>query len=223
MKAKMKKKVTFPKQKRINDKTYINDYFNQVYLINLEKRADRLKESKNELKLHNIKAKTFKAVDGIFLYKGIPKAGAIGCTKSHLSIIREIIENGYQRTLILEDDISFNVDVQEIFSNAIEAVPEWEMLYFGGNHYERPEEIESNKHFVRLKETYSTFAYAITLEFAKEIYPLLESESFDTIIDIFYAKMHRNKKVFCFKEKLCTQRPSFSDVQNRFTDYSKLL
>jgi GR25 family glycosyltransferase involved in LPS biosynthesis len=65
----------------------------KIYYINLDKRTDRLKEITEELKKMNLEAIRFSAISHQF--------GAVGCSLSHLSILKHARENKFQNILIL--------------------------------------------------------------------------------------------------------------------------
>ncbi len=116
----------------------LNDYFDKIYLLNLFKREERRKGSESRLKSNSIDYNVFNGVDGSvmkFLWKKLDNSNFsnenyIGCFISHLSIYKDAIERGYNRILILEDDILVHRYINEIF-DAIK-VPDWSDLFYLG-------------------------------------------------------------------------------------------
>lgn len=95
----------------IENQSPILHYFDQIYIINLENRVDRLKEVEKELKKIGIDishpvVNLFKASKPTH-YEGWPSAGTKGCFLSHLAILKDAQKNQYQRILVLEDDVKF--------------------------------------------------------------------------------------------------------------------
>tara|TARA_B110000261_G_scaffold136859_1_gene154920 strand:- start:685 stop:1140 length:456 start_codon:yes stop_codon:yes gene_type:complete len=84
-------------------------YIDKIYYINLEHRIDRKEHIENQIKKYidpelSI-TKRFNAIEN--------KNGHIGCSKSHLNIIEECIQNNYNNVLIFEDDFEFIIEESE--------------------------------------------------------------------------------------------------------------
>ena len=58
--------------------------------------------------------------------------GQLGCRRAHLNAVKYAKAHGYSRVLILEDDIEFLVDPNELLTINQEILNDWDMLYFGG-------------------------------------------------------------------------------------------
>lgn len=145
----------------------VNQYFDQVYVLNLEKRIDRRHEMLQKLSRLNIKAEFVTAVNGYDFQNGleyetylqqpigvgekrelrlgrklIGNAGAWGCLKSYNLILEDARSKAYQRILCLEDDAVFHRDFENKFRKAIEKIPDkWKLLYLGASQriWESPE------------------------------------------------------------------------------------
>ena len=65
------------------------------FVVNLERRPDRLESIKKEMDYIGWDYEYFKAVD---------TNSHVGCTRSHLEIIKIAKERGYEKVLIIEDD-----------------------------------------------------------------------------------------------------------------------
>ena len=60
--------------------------------------------------------------------------GRIACALGHFLVYEDIVQNGYQKCLILEDDLIFNSDINTIFNNIVDDIPEnWEILFFSNS------------------------------------------------------------------------------------------
>lgn len=59
------------------------------------------------------------------------KLGEIGCFLSHYHVWKEIVERGYQSTLVLEDDIRFEAffksKVHSVM-NEVSKIPNWDLV-----------------------------------------------------------------------------------------------
>ena len=72
----------------------MNNYFDKVYCVNLDKRVDRWNECLNEFQKHNITVERFSALDGTLLDNSTTLLpGQLGCKLSHLSIIEQAKNN----------------------------------------------------------------------------------------------------------------------------------
>ena len=101
----------------------INDYFDYVYCLNLDRKLQNFLNIKEKCDLIGLKINRFSAVDGnnihesiLKQYNGINKY-AVGCLLSHYNIIKDAKKNGYKKVLILEDDILFCNNFHEKFND----------------------------------------------------------------------------------------------------------
>lgn len=111
------------------------DYFDKVYVINLELRADRREEIDVELKKINLslddpKVILFKAIKPLDAGE-FPSIGAKGCFLSHLGVLKDVKYNKYQRILIFEDDLNLNVDFTHQSSLVLKDLlaTQWDIFY----------------------------------------------------------------------------------------------
>ena len=122
----------------------LNDYFDKIYCINLDKRTDRWKESTDEFKKWDISGVTrYSAVDGSLLNINTNLlTGEIGILKTHIDILNEAIDNEYGSILLIEDDIMFTDEILSLDKHMSLLPSKWDMIYFGGFYpsiaYQRP-------------------------------------------------------------------------------------
>jgi GR25 family glycosyltransferase involved in LPS biosynthesis len=122
----------------------MNNYVDNVYLINMDKDIDRLKKITKECNKVNIKFEKFSGIKVTdlsqkILDKYIPKEiqkygpdGMIGCGLSHLFIWEDAVNKNYKNILVLEDDVYFTDDFNEYLQNVMEEVPDdYDILYLG--------------------------------------------------------------------------------------------
>lgn len=119
----------------------IDEYFDKVYVLNLNRRKDRLKTSTKKLEYCEIEFERFAAVDGSVLQNvwetfnsknhTLGNPNYLACAISHLSIYRDALDNGYSKILIVEDDVNIRKNANDEFSNIINSLPDWELLYLG--------------------------------------------------------------------------------------------
>ncbi len=82
----------------INNINSVIDITN-IYYINLDRRTDRKYHIENQLKILNWNGKRFPAIQNSF--------GALGCSLSHLALLKYARENQLSHILIMEDDVNF--------------------------------------------------------------------------------------------------------------------
>lgn len=198
----------------------INRYFDKVFCINLDRRPDKWAESTEEFKKIGLEVERVSGVDGQTLKPlGKITAGEMGCSLSHSGILKSMVEHGWSKILILEDDVVFRPNVQEYFEESIPSIPEWDLLYFGGNHINPPNPI--NPLISKLSKTYTTSHYGITLNMAKMI--IQRIEMFNHQVDVVYSEIQAGTKSFAFHPSIAWQRPGISDIQNAFADYTSAM
>jgi GR25 family glycosyltransferase involved in LPS biosynthesis len=143
--------------------SFVNSYFDHVYVINLEKRSGRREKMMRKLTRLRIKAELFPAEDGsddenmrefVTYYntpidpgnahemeirlrrKAITSPGAWGILKTYGKLLHEANERGFNSILCLEDDVIFAKKFEELFFQASKIIPEnWKVLYLGASQH----------------------------------------------------------------------------------------
>jgi glycosyl transferase family 25 len=192
------------------------------YCINLDRREDRWKESVREFEKHSMAVIRFRAIDGNI--HGVEKEngasdGDIGCTLSHLELVRELKANSIPYALVLEDDITFIDDFNNLFQQYLEEVPEdWDMIYLGGNHV--GELTQVSEHVFKTTKTYTTHAYLIKNTVYDEVIRLHGQGKKQ--VDVYYAEIHEKYNCYVIRPHLAWQRESYSDIQGANVEYKFL-
>ncbi|WP_422138228.1 glycosyltransferase [Endozoicomonas sp. ALC020] len=189
----------------------LNDYFDNVYVVNLEKSVkEKLRISKH-LKIKGVNFQFWNAVNGyegeplkkyeeykkrqlgslirykemnereIWRGKGfIESAGAVGYIYTYINIMKDALEKGYDKFLILEDDIilsnNFETDFQA-FLNKID--PDWKVIQLGASQYgwnsvELANAEKDGFYYPRQLDTCGSFAIGLRGNILSE---LIEAES----------------------------------------------
>lgn len=141
--------------KNDNLKFDINDYFDKIYCINLDRRFDRWLKVNNEFKRLRIDVTRFSAVEGRDIDGG---NFTMACLLSHIEIIKEAKRNNFKRILIFEDDIIFEKD----FIKKIKYIKSlnWKLLYLGASQFSWSLiSISDGSYYCN--KTLGSFAYAI--------------------------------------------------------------
>ncbi len=103
--------------------------FEKIYVINLPYRTDRKRQIEKQLNKTGLSLSD----EAVVLFEAVrpdtkgkwPSIGAQGCFFSHLTLLKDAAQNGYQSILILEDDADWS---EGFLSNATEVLDQLEAL-----------------------------------------------------------------------------------------------
>lgn len=185
----------------------INDYFNKVVVVNLDKRIDRLEKISTQLNNLGITFERFSAIDGTELGISPITAG----TMSHQQILET---NSESRILILEDDAQFVDDFNERFAEVIQYLPsDTDIFYLGAllpKHTGKVEDIGNRYWF---KQIMSTGSHAYSIHPTKVKYFAEKLKGYEWYIDIGLREFATGYKALIAQPNLVTQYPSYSDLR----------
>jgi len=194
----------------------------QVVYINLDHRTDRRQQIEKELpKIPCQNVQRFSAIRD--------REGAIGCTKSHIAVLRMAISLGWKNVLILEDDMVFK---EEKWDLLYEKMTSYDAIVLGGMWplY--------NKDSLKLTKCYGTGAYLVNSSYYTRLLQNYEEglalykKNIDPRIFPFrkrYPKTtfaidtwwnHVQQRDSWFIVQMMYSLPSFSDVTNHIPDYT---
>jgi len=208
----------------------INQYFDKIYLLNLQKRSDRLQPSKTRLDSLDIQYEVFFGCDGSVINHLFNKLengyftnpNYLGCAISHLSIYQDAIHHGYDKILILEDDNLIHSEIHNIF-NTIE-IPEWNDLFYLGyipltddcTMWDYRFGIQGhnmlNDHIFRCTNLWGLFSYGIKRNLMVEMIETYNT-SFPMEIDRFFVNtiQPRNGSIAIAPQLFCCDDNIYSD------------
>lgn len=202
----------------------LNDYFDKIYCINLDKRRDRWESASLEFDKFNLKVERVSGIEGKSLNLEFPpeiKEGAVGCALSQLFTIKLAKQNNLDNFLLLEDDISFSEDLNQNFFKIKEEIPEdWDMLYLGGQHFHGMNLQKITDHVYKCEYTLAAHSVA----FKNTVYDRFIEKLVDITkpCDVHYAESHKEINAYVIIPHLTWQRNSYSDIENTQVDYSFL-
>lgn len=193
----------------------------KIIYINLDKRADRKEEIENELNHF--------AITNYERFPAIETAGfgILGCSNSHLEVLKLAKERGYKNILILEDDFQFLV-TKEVFEEELTKLFEIDfdvcMLSYNlndGRECEYP--FLWKAHDVQTASGYivnSTF-YDSLIHVYEESTRMLEQTRMHWLYanDQSWKILQPQNNWYCFKTRIGKQRDGFSDNANSFVIY----
>lgn len=204
----------------------LNDYFEKIYCVNLEKRPERWESSLKQFSQHNICAERYNAVDGTKCEKvGKMSHGEVGCLLSHLNILKKCKDDNISSVLIFEDDVEFDENLNHLFFQYLDELPEWDILYFGATHalcypyMDRPP-IKVTDHVYKVFNAHATHAYAVN----QSCYDLLIDfiSKMEAPLDVIYTKLQSTLRTYIFRPHLAWQRDDYSDIAETYVNYDFL-
>lgn len=200
------------------------DYFDKIFVINLDKRSDRWsKVVENFKKINLSNYERFSAIE--------TPNGWEGCKASHLSIIKKAKENGYKNFLVFEDDFVLSEDFNDVLKKSLVDLPnDWDMFYLGGNLVKCSSKIPTSNNITKVNSVLTTHCYAMkntiydkVLNEAPSIPPqrgFLRGQS----IDVYYSEfICKNNNVYIINPMICTQGNDYSDIEKRVVNYDKII
>jgi GR25 family glycosyltransferase involved in LPS biosynthesis len=189
----------------------VNDFFDKVIVINLDRRTDRMEKLSPQLEKLDIQYKRFSAVDG----KKLDIDPIVAGLRSHLQVMKLIAG---QRVLILEDDAQFVEDFNEKFEKVMQTLPEdWDIFYLGAL---VPKDVGLvrmvNRHWGIQVLTTGTQAYCINP--SRLEYFINKLEDYNSYIDIGLRDFAKDLKAYITQPNLVVQFPSYSDLRLKEVD-----
>jgi GR25 family glycosyltransferase involved in LPS biosynthesis len=198
----------------------------KIYVLNLKEREDRRKHILAELEKVDVdEYELIYSVNGNELnINSRVKKGNLGLVKTYLNIFDSINNEEENNFLFIEDDCVFVEDFNKKLSEYINSLPDdWDMLYFGANHnYHVGGKTELvNEKVIKLNNSYSSHCVLLKKHVLKELINTIKN--MDIELDVALSKLQKKYNAYSSKEKLTTQLPGFSDIENRVVDYDWLI
>lgn len=197
------------------------------FVINLEKRKDRLEHVKKEFKKLNVQFTRFNAIE--------MKNGGIGCTLSHIGCLEKAIKLNYEHVFICEDDITFlEADsLKKKLEHFYNTVKNWDVLLIAGNIMNKEKEYKKiDDCYIRVTNVQTTTGYIVNQKYFKTLLNnfkegveklSLNYERGRYAIDIHWKKLQRTGNWFIIYPLSVIQYANFSDIENKFVNYESLL
>uniref|UniRef100_A0A7N9AN53 procollagen galactosyltransferase n=1 Tax=Mastacembelus armatus TaxID=205130 RepID=A0A7N9AN53_9TELE len=205
--------------------------FDEIFMINLQRRTDRRERMLRALYEQEIACKVVAAVDGKAMnvseihalgihmlpgysdpYHGRPLTkGELGCFLSHYNVWKEIVEQRLHTSLVIEDDLRFEVFFKRRLMNLMREVEneglDWDLIYIGRKRMQidHPEKAVPNIHnLVEADYSYWTLGYMMSLQGAEK---LLKAEPLKRVlpVDEFLPIMFNKHPVSDYMEQFETR------------------
>lgn len=199
------------------------DKIDRVIFINLEQRVDRKLDVLHELSsigLYN-KSERFSAIHH--------DRGGIGCSYSHIAVLKRIRDLGYENVLILEDDFQFTVDrkyLDSILSRFFDSYGDtYDVLMLS---YRNIDCFPADEIVGRCVRTVTASGYLVNRRILNELIGALEKGTSAYVKtgdatrfanDVCWFDLQATSNWYYLKHAVGIQRSGFSDIEQRFVDY----
>jgi glycosyl transferase, family 25 len=189
--------------------------FDRAFYINLDSRCDRRIQIEAELERMEIPYERFSALTG----------GAVGCSKSHIAVLKLARHLKLNAVAIFEDDFQFTVSRDE-FRHLLKIPNSYDVIMLG--YYSLNSEFYTDN-LARVKSAQTSHGYIIHSKFYDEFIEHLEiateqlektGEHWNYAIDQAWKKLQPVREWYAIIPMVGIQRPSFSDCANQFVNYN---
>lgn len=208
----------------LNNLNCANDITN-IFYINLDRRIDRRQHIENQLKLLNWKATRFSAI--------LHQIGELGCSLSHLALLKYARNKNLDHILILEDDVTFLNPL--VFLNNINSFlkkhMDFDVLLLAGNNMGDYTKIDEN--CVKVTHCQTTTAYLVkkhyydilieNFENGVNLLQLNPLKKVNYAIDQYWSLLQIQHKWYLLTPLTVIQRPDISDIEKKTTNYSRAM
>jgi len=184
----------------------VNEFFDKVVVINLDRRTDRMEQLVPQLKELGIEYERFSAVDG----KELDISPIIAGTMSHVQVLKKYQD---QKILVLEDDALFVDDFNEKFEEVMQTIPaDWDIFYLGALLPKNTGKVTPvNEHWTR--QVFTTGSQAYCINRARVNYFIENLDGYEWYIDIGLRVFAEKYNAYITQPNLVTQFPSYSDLR----------
>jgi glycosyl transferase family 25 len=190
-----------------------------VVVINLATRPDRLAGFTAEMERLGMDARRFEAVPH--------EHGMVGCTRSHVACLEEMIANGWAAMMVCEDDARFLVDRRELdlVVDRFLDDPGSDLACLAYNHFG----VEPHDSlFLRATDTQTTACYVVKASIAPALLAtwrrsaaaLAEGRSTpQDNLDLAWKRLQRAYTFVIPVRRVARQEDGFSDIERRVVQY----
>jgi glycosyl transferase family 25 len=200
------------------------EFVDKVIYINLDHREDRLEIMKKFF------ADTKIPLDKVIRFSAIKRSfGALGCTESHMGVLKLAKSNGWKNILILEDDLqilNFNEGYRKL--EELVALPKWDVIMLTGWYYRHnlPRVYSagnSGAYLVNEKyiDTLLENRIRTVKQYSNKIYRLAFKSVVNT--DVSWYTLQNRHSWYGIEPCLCNQVDGFSDINNSVIKSSQIV
>jgi GR25 family glycosyltransferase involved in LPS biosynthesis len=203
--------------------------FDSIFVLNLDRRKDRLELIDKQLKRFSLKYERISAIDGNLFENVNPNIGngwnhkgVAGCLLSHRKIVDIAINRKLENYLVIEDDTILSDNFLDYFDYIKQLPKDWNVLYFGGLHLGSLKPINTN--IAKCSHTLVTNMFAMNSNFYDTIIKHWPDnlEDLQKPADVVLTYLQQNHNFYTFKPHLAWQDSIFSDIENKSQDLPHL-
>lgn len=203
--------------------------FDRIYLINISE--DRLANSKIALAKIGLNENQYEIFPATNAYTSeiewnnqdstMPgwTKGAAGLVYSTIRVIEDAQMMGYNKILILEDDLDFIPNVKDridkVFDCIYKAPINWELLHFTATDFRSREWVTEG--LAKLNGAWSCQMYGVDRSLFPEY--LTELKKVNRPIDVITSEFHARGKSYVINPGIVNTIPNFSTVRNAYVDH----
>jgi len=189
-------------------------FIDKVVYINLARRTDRKEKMDEFIKPFGDKVIRFEAIEKI--------PGWLGCSLSHIEVLKLAIKNQWKNVLILEDDCEWNHTTYGYDSLTKLIKNPYDVILLGGSWSQV--DIDTSK----LKYSQGTSSYLVNSNYYKTLLDNFEEGAamfqsdghYKYTIDRYWNTLIKSDNWFLIVPNLIYQRPDFSDNVQEFMNYT---
>lgn len=184
----------------------------KIYYINLDHRTDRKKQIEEEIDRLELSVERYPAIKN--------ENAPMGCSESHLDLLKKIKYLKLDKVMVLEDDFKFLITREEldIFLEKINSI-DFDMIMIG---YNLIKSQPYNDFLGKVLEAQTTSGYIIHNQFydklikcweeGLELYKKYPNEHWNYILDQSWKRLQPNSKWYYSLKRIGKQRESYSDL-----------
>jgi glycosyl transferase family 25 len=205
----------------------VYDKIDIVYYINLNYRTDRKESFLNEMKKIKFpeeKISRFQAIKN--------DRGEIGCSRSHIEVLKQFINSNHNNCIIFEDDFMFQASPEKVkssFTQLFNNNIDYDVVMLAGNTINNT---PTNLDFLlKVNNCQTASGYIVSKKFAQTLLDnyiegekLLSSHdrSYYPVyaIDQYWKRLQPNSKWYIFNPSLGKQIGSYSDIEKGYVNYN---
>lgn len=193
-----------------------------VYYINLKHRVDRRRSIEKQLSQLGWQGTRFDAIRNEY--------GAIGCSLSHLKLIRMAKDKNLDFIVILEDDIHFTKPqiFLEQLNNFLQSKIEFDVLLLAGNNRKPYKRI--NEFCIKVENCQTTTGYIVRKHFYDIFIKNIEEGIINLLLDLRklnkyaidqqWKILQREHNFYLITPLTVSQLPNYSDIEGKYHNYS---
>ena len=196
-----------------------------IFYINLEHRTDRKEHVENELKKMGWNNYTrFNAIKC--------NDGRVGCSMSHLKLLKDARDNNLDYIVIIEDDICFTQPkiFNDMMTDFLSKNINYDVLLLAGN---LRSSISIDHHIHRTTRSYTTTGYIVKKHYYDKLIENIENGIKNLLIhpdkhgffaiDTNWFKLQQEDNWLIFRPRTITQLPDYRDIEKRYVSYNHLM